>query len=173
MFDKNLYAEAFKTNLTAGKIKPSQASFKIKQFLDKAENSLSIAQHVKDLKPTNDQPKRMHWDYWTITISYYSMLYAAKAAILSKGYEVNGHDVAQIALGHLLVPNELEKKDLEILKQSHKIFEDEYVQFFGDAKTESYIARYSSIKTYTERQKEELFENARLFIGKIAIILQD
>ena len=33
----------------------------------------------------------------------------------------------RVALGHLLVPTELEKEDLEILNQSHKIFEDEYI----------------------------------------------
>lgn len=65
------------------------------------------------------------------------MLYAAKAAILFKSYEVGDHNAAQIALGHLLVPDELEKEDLEILRQSHKIFEDEYVHSFADAKKES------------------------------------
>ena len=84
-----------------------------------------------------------------ITITYYSILYAAKAAILYKGYEVSDHDAAQIALGHLLVQDGIEKEDLELLNQSYKIFEDEYVHYFEDAKTESYIARYSAIHTYT------------------------
>ena len=38
------------------------------------------------------------------------MLYATKATILSKGYEASDHDAVQIALGHLLVPDELEKR---------------------------------------------------------------
>jgi uncharacterized protein (UPF0332 family) len=101
------------------------------------------------------------------------MLYAAKAAILSKGYEVNDHDAAQIALGHLLVPDEIEKEDLELLSQSYKIFEDEYVKYFEDAKTESYIARYSAIRTYTERRLEEIFGNATKFIAKISLVLQE
>ncbi len=114
-FDKKTYANLFRDFLTENRIKESQESFKVKLFLQKAENSLLIAKHVKDIVPTKDQPKKLHWNYWAITVSYYSMLYAAKAVILSKGYEVRDHDAAQIALGHLLVPDELEKEDLEIL----------------------------------------------------------
>ena len=126
-FDKKMYANTFKTAFAENRIKKSQETFKIKLFLEKAENSLLIAKHVKDIRPNQDQPQKLHWNYWATTISYYSMLYAAKAAILSKGYEVDDHDAAQVALGHLLVPTELEKEDLEILNQSHKIFEDEYI----------------------------------------------
>lgn len=172
-FDRKAYANLFKTALAKNRIKPSHETFKIKLFLTKAENSLLIARHVKDMKPTKDQPPKLHWDYWAITISYYSMLYAAKAAILFKGYEVDDHDAAQIALGHLLVPDELEREDLEILNQSHKIFEDEYVHYFEDAKTESHIARYSAIKTYTERRLQEIFENATKLVGKIALIVEE
>ena len=99
------------------------------------------------------------------------MLYCAKALILTKGYEVHDHDTAQIALGYLCVPNELEKDDLELLNQSYKIFEDEYVKYFEDAKTESNIARYSAIKTYTERRLDEIFENARKFVAKVVLII--
>ena len=141
--------------------------------MTKAENSILIAKHVKDIKPTKDQPPKLHWNYWAITISYYSMLYAAKAAVLSKFYEVKDHDAAQIALGYLLVPDKLEMEDLEILNQSHKIFEDEYVHYFEDAKTESHIARYSAIKTYTERRLQEIFDNATKFVAKISLILED
>lgn len=171
-FDSKIYGELFKEFLEEKRIKKSNQYFKINLFLEKAENSLLIAKHHKDIKPKKEQPKKLHWDYWAITISYYAMLYAAKAAILSKGYEVEDHDAAQIALGHLLVPNELEKEDLEILNQSYKIFEDGYVHFFEDAKKESYIARYSAIKTYTQRRLEEVFSNATKFIAKISLILE-
>lgn len=171
VFDKKAYANSFKNCLAEDRIKKSQESFKIKLFLQKAENSLLIAKHVKDIQPTMDQPKKLHWDYWAIIISYYSMLYAAKSVILLKGYEVEDHDAVQIALGHLLVPDELEKEDLEILKQSHKIFEDEYVHYFEDAKKESHIARYSAIKTYTGRRMKEIFNNATEFVAKIGLIL--
>lgn len=172
-FDKKAYANLFKNAIAKNRIKKSQESFKVKLFLQKAENSILIAKHVKEIEPTKDQPKRLHWNYWAITISYYSMLYAAKAVILSKGYEVDDHDAAQIALGHLLVPDELEKEDLEILNQAHKIFEDEYIHYFEDAKKESHIARYSAIKTYTERRLEEIFNNATEFVAKISLILAE
>ena len=153
------------------RIKKSQEIFKIKLFLQKAENSLLIAKHAKDIKPSNDQPPKLHWNYWAITISYYSMLYCAKALILSKGYDVHDHEAAQVALGYLCVPEEIEKEDLDILNQSYKIFEDEYVKYFEDAKIESHIARYSAIKTYSERRLEEIFENARKFVGKAGLII--
>ena len=101
------------------------------------------------------------------------MLYCAKALILTKGYEVHDHDAAQIALGYLCVPTQIEKEDLELLNQAYKIFEDEYVKYFEDAKTESHIARYSAIKTYTERRLDEIFENARKFVSKTALILHE
>ena len=163
----------FKMALAENRIKNSQETFKIKLFLAKAENSLLIAKHVKEIKPTKDQPPKLHWDYWAITISYYSMLYAAKAAILFNGYEAGDHDATQIAIGHLLVPDKLEREDLEILNQSHKIFEEEYVHYFEDAKTESHIARYSAIKTYTERRLQAIFDNATKFVAKIVLILED
>lgn len=170
-FDKEEYAKLFDECLKEGTIKESTKTFKIKLFLQKAENSLQIAKHHKEIKPSKDEPKKLHWDYWAIIISYYSMLYAAKAAILSKGYEVGTHDAAQIALGHLLVPDEIEKEDLELLNQSYKIFEDEYVKYFDDAKKESHAARYAAVKTYTKRRLEEIFSNATKFIAKIALIL--
>jgi uncharacterized protein (UPF0332 family) len=172
-FNKKTYSQFFKNCLADKRIKESQELFKIKLFLEKAENSLQIAKFVKEIKPGKDLPKKIHWNYWAITISYYSMLYATKAAILSKGYEASDHDAVQIALGHLLVPDELEKEDLEILNQSHKIFEDDYVHYFEDAKKESHIARYSAIKTYTERRLDEIFENARELVVKIGDMLEE
>jgi len=171
-FSKEEYQELFKEYIKSKRIKKSSQYFKIKLFLEKAENSLLIAKHTKEIQPLKNQPKKLFWDYWAITISYYSMLYAAKAAILSRGYEVSDHDAAQIALGHLLVPDEIEKQDLEILNQSYKIFEDEYVYYFQDAKKESKIARYSAIKTYTKRRLDEIFSNATDFVAKIGLILQ-
>ena len=172
-FDKKRYQQLFGECIQDGSVKKSQQSFKIKLFVEKAENSLLIAKHTKEIQPSRDQPKKLFWNYLAITISYYSMLYAAKAAILSKGYEASDHDAAQIALGHLLVPDKIEKEDLEILNQSYKIFEDEYVHYFEDAKEESKIARYSAISTYTERRLDEIFTNATSFVAKIALILQE
>ncbi len=165
------YKDLFDEFLNKERIIESTNTFKIKLFLDKGENSLQIAKHHKDIIPEKEEPKKLYWNYWAITISYYSMLYCAKALILKKGYEVHDHDAAQVALGYLCVPNEMEKEDLELLNQSFKIFEDEYVKYFEDAKTESHIARYSAIKTYTERRLDEIYENARKFVAKISLIL--
>ncbi|MFA4886732.1 MAG: HEPN domain-containing protein [Candidatus Nanoarchaeia archaeon] len=172
-FDKKTYKLIFEQYAAERRIRMSKEFFKIKLFLKKGENSLLIAKHLKEIKPNKDQPQRMYWDYWAITVSYYAMLYAAKATILSKGYEVSDHDAVQIALGHLLVPNQLEKEDLEILNQAHKIFEDEYVHYFEDAKKESHIARYSAVQTYTQRRLEEIFNNATKFVAKIVLMLEE
>ena len=173
IFDKEIYEKRFKEYENKRRIEESKQIFKIKLFLEKGENSLMIAKHLKDIKPNKDKPTKIHWNYWAITISYYSMLYAAKAAILSKGYKVRDHEAAQIALGHLLVPDKIEREDLELLDQSHKIFEDEYIKYFEDARTESYTARYAAIKTYSERRLEEIFNNASKFVGKVALLMED
>ena len=157
--------------LQAQRITPSTQTFKVKLFLGKGENSLLIAKHIKDREPQRGEPAKLHWNYWAITVSYYSMLYCAKALILSKGHEVHDHDAAQVALGHLCVPGDIEKEDLELLNQAHKIFEDEYITYFEDAKKESHIARYAAIKTYTQRRLDEIFEHARKFVGKAVLIL--
>jgi uncharacterized protein (UPF0332 family) len=170
-FNKEEYKEQFNECVKNGRIRKSSDTFKVRFFLKKAESSLQIAEHNKKYNPSKDEPEKLYWNYWAITISYYSMLYAAKAAIHSKGYSVCNHDAAQIALGHLLVPDQIEKEDLEILNQSYKIFEDEYVKYFEDAKKESHIARYSAIKTYTERRLDEIFDNATKFVAKISLIL--
>ncbi len=170
-FNKKEYKSKFDEYLKDNRIVKSFQTFKIKLFLGKAENSLVIAKYHKDIKPGKDLPQKLHWDYWAITISYYSMLYSAKAAILSKGYEVKDHFAAQIALGHLMVPDEIEKEDLDLLNQAYKIFEDEYIKYFEDARKESHSARYSAIKTYTEERVNEIYKNAQEFVLKISKIL--
>ena len=172
-FNKKIYEKEFKRLEKEEYIKISNQTFKIWLFLNKAENSLQIAKFIKEFKPKEEIPKKLFWNYWAITISYYSMLYAAKAVILTKNYETSDHYSTQIALGHLLVPTEIEKGDLEILNQSYKIFEDEYIKYFEDARKESKIARYSAIKTYTQRRLDEIYENAREFIAKISLMLSD
>ena len=92
---------------------------------------------------------------------------------LKEGYEVKTHEAAQITLGHLLVPNQLEKEDLEILNQTHKVFEDEYVKYFEDAKIESSTARYNTRPSYTEKRVEEILQNAKKFINKIDIVINN
>lgn len=170
-FEKEKYEEEFKKLLAErGKkkffIKESNASFKIKRFIKKGRDSLALAQYIKN----SDENAK---DYWIITICYYSMLYLAKAAIMTKGYETDDHYATQIALGHLLVPNEVEKEDLELLEQAHKIFEDDYVDYFEDARKESGTSRYSATKVYAERRVKEIFENATEFVENLSLILED
>jgi len=101
------------------------------------------------------------------------MLYLAKAAILTKGYETDNHYATQIALGHLLIPDQIEREDLELLEQAHKIFEDDYVDYFDDARKESSTSRYSATKVYAERRVKEIFENATEFIEKLSLMLDE
>lgn len=169
-FIKENYEKKFKELKKQGFIVNSDATFKINLFFKKSEASLLIAINQRNPPKT---PEKIYWLQWSITISYYAMLYSAKSAILKKGYEVKTHEAAQIALGYLLVPNELEKEDLEILNQTHKIFEDEYITYFEDAKTESSTARYQARPSYTERRVDEIITNAKKFINKISEIIKD
>ncbi|MFP4195563.1 MAG: HEPN domain-containing protein [Candidatus Woesearchaeota archaeon] len=168
-FDKQAYEKKFKEMQREGLISESNSIFKIRLFFKKAESSYLIALYHKN--PPED-PEKLYWWQWSIVIAYYSMLYSAKAAILNKGFEVKTHDAAQIALGYLLVPDELEKEDMEFLDQTHKIFEDEYVKYFEDARTESNTARYKARPSYTEKRVNEILAYAKEFIGKINVILE-
>lgn len=169
-FNKRYYQEEFerllrKTTEDKFFIRKSNETFKINKLIKKGTDSFELVNYIKN---SNQNAK----DYWTITICYYSMLYMAKAAILTKGYETDDHYATQIALGHLMVPDEIEKEDLELLEQTHKIFEDDYVEYFEDARKESNVSRYSATKVYTERRVKEVFENAREFIAKLRVILE-
>jgi len=169
-FDKAFYKKEFDRLVSLKSerkffIKKSNASFKINKFAKKGSDSLELANFINNSKQNAK-------DYWTITVSYYSMLYSAKAAIMTKGYETDDHYATQIALGHLLVPNEIEKEDLKLLEQAYKIFEDDYVEFFNDARKESSVSRYSATKVYTEKRVNEILENAKKFISKISLILE-
>lgn len=170
VFDKDYYQEEFERlfSVKTGQkffIRKSTQTFKIKKYVKKAVNSFELAKYLKQ----SDQTAK---EYWIITICYYAMLYIAKAAILTKGYETDDHYATQIALGYLLVPDEIEKEDLELLEQTHKLFEDDYVDYFEDARKESRVSRYSPTKVYTERRVKEVSENARKFIGKLRVILE-
>ena len=72
-----------------------------------------------------------------------------------------------------MVPDEIEKEDLELLNQAYKVFEEDYIAYFEDARKESSTSRYSATKIYTERRVDEIFENARKFIAKLKVILRE
>jgi len=169
-FNKEGYKNEFERLLKEKKghkffIRKSDASFKIKGFVRKGIDSFELAEFV-------NKSGKSAGTYWTITICYYSMLYMSKAAILSKGYETDDHYATQIALGHLLIPDKLEKEDLEILEQTHKIFEDDYISYFEDARIESSTSKYSPTKVYAERRVKEVLENARKFVAKLRVVLE-
>ena len=61
-FDKEEYKKMFEACVKDGRIRKSHQSFKIKLFIEKAENSLLIAKHIKDIQLAKDQPKKLFWD---------------------------------------------------------------------------------------------------------------
>jgi uncharacterized protein (UPF0332 family) len=164
-FDKEFYKNEFNRLLSVNDekkfyIRKSNESFKINKFMKKSIDSLELATKIKSLEENAK-------DYWTITICYYSMLYIAKSAILKKGYETGDHYATQIALGHLFIPDNLEEKDLLLLEESYKILEEDYIDYFEDARKESSTSRYSATKVYTQRRVEEVHQNAIRFIRKM------
>jgi uncharacterized protein (UPF0332 family) len=163
-----MYAEEFRRLLGLKEekffIRESAETFKISLFVRKGTESLVMARHVRDSGLTGS-------DYWTITMSYYAMLYLAKAAILSKGYETDDHYATQVALGYLLVPDKLKKEDLLLLEQSHKIFEEDYVEYFADARRESRVSKYSAGKRYAAKRVDQVYENAKRFITKLLVVI--
>jgi len=159
-------------------IRHSKDIFKIGLYQKKAEKSFMIATFLlkaageSRVREKNNLPEELFLNYWTITISYYSMLYAAKSLILTKGYETDDHFSTQIALGKLFVTtSELEKEDLAILNQSYKIFEEEYITYFEEARKESKAARYAAIRSYERERVNIIYANAKKFIAKISLMV--
>lgn len=159
-------------------IRPSTTLFKINLYKKKSEKSFMISTFLlkaskdKKLREIYELPEEVFLNYWIITISYYSMLYIAKSLIFIKGYETDDHQSTQIALGKLfIITNELEKEDLNILNQSHKILEEEYVTYFEEARKESRNARYTAIKNYEKQRVETIYNNAKKFIAKLSLII--
>ena len=88
-FNKTYYQKEFERLLNCKTerkffIKKSSASFKINKFIKKGSDSFELADFV-------NKSRLAAGNYWTIIICYYSMLYLAKAAILTKGYETDDH----------------------------------------------------------------------------------
>ncbi len=146
-------------------IKKSAEFFKIRKYYKKCIDSIEIANHLAK----TSFPAKNHW---VITISYYSMLYISKALILTKGYETDDHYATQIALEHLFMPKLLEEKDIEILRETQQMLEEEYIEYFEDARKESNTSRYSATKTYKERRASEVNKNANKFISKLIKLLE-
>ncbi len=111
------YEPRFDELRTTGFIVQSTAHFKIPLFLRKAKESFLLAHH---LHPDATEERRLCWFQWAIAIHYYAMLYAAKAALLTRSVseEVERHEAALVALVALLHPAPLERADLELLDQA-------------------------------------------------------
>lgn len=182
-FDKEFYDEKFKELLKLKSkekyfIRENNNSFKINLYKKKAEKSFLIADFLDkarknaELRKDLILPEPLILNYWVITINYYSMLYIAKALVLTKGFETDDHFSTQIALGKLFViTDELEKEDLEILDQSHKILEEEYITYFEETRKESRNSRYDAIKTYEDIRVRKMHENAKKFIAKLSLMI--
>ena len=58
-FDKVHYEREFKRLIKEDLIKDSNQAFKIRLFLEKAENSLQIAKYIKEFEPEKNLPKKL------------------------------------------------------------------------------------------------------------------
>ena len=164
-YDKEFSKLLKKESKTKFFIKKSNAKFKIEKYKEKALQNFELVNYI--LK-SNQSAK----DYWSITISYYSMLYLAKAIILTKNYETDDHYSTQIALAHLFLKKNLDEKDINAFQKAHETFENEYIDYFHDARKESNVSRYSTTKSYNERRVKEITHNTRKFLNKLLIILE-
>lgn len=183
-FDLEWYEQKFRElllNNTEDKffIRRSNHDFKTKLYREKGWESFRIASFLlsgtknSSLRNKLDLPEPLFLNYWIIIISYYSMLYLAKALILTKGYETDDHFSTEVALAKLfVVVNELEKEDLEILNQSYKIFEEEYITYFQEARKEARDSRYYALKSYEKGRVNTIYNNAKKFIAKANLILE-
>ncbi len=183
-FDKQWYEEKFKELLNYHSeekffIRESDQFFKIQLYREKGLESFRISSFLLSmtkntpLRDKLDLPNPRFLNYWIIIISYYSMLYLAKALIFTKGYETDDHLSTEVALAKLfIITDELEKEDLEILNQSYKILEDEYIIYFQEARKEARDSRYHTLKSYETEKVNTIHNHAKQFIAKLNLILE-
>jgi len=70
-----------------------------------------------------------------------------------------------------VITDKLEAEDLEVLNQSYKTLEDEYIAYFEEARKESRTAKYAAIKSYDRKRVEAIYNNAKKFIAKLSLLI--
>ena len=113
----------------------------IKKEIERAEKSLRAAKMLFEEKLYED----------SISRSYYSILHAAKAALLMEGINATSHDAVKNLFGlHLVKTGKIERK---------------YSVIFREEQDDRYLADYDTAFSPSEEQVKKRIEDAELFFN--------
>jgi len=152
----------------------------IKVYLERAESEIVLASSIKKLSDESEAKKFFHIEqehtFYSAVIShaYYSIFYAAKAMLLSKGIETSMPDVHRKTLDafkeNFVETGILDTKLLEIYKKL-VIRADELLGIFKNEKRKRGNFTYSTIPQANKEPAEESIRNAKTFVSNIIKVI--
>lgn len=154
----------------------------IKNYLDRAENELVLAMSVKKLSDERDAKEYFSVDcnftFYSAVIShaYYSIFYAAKAILMTKGIKTHSPNIHKNTLNafkeQFVDTGILDVKLLEIYKKL-VIRADALLEIFAEEKSKRGDFTYSTIPQANKEPAEDSLKNAKLFVSNIAKVIQN
>ena len=141
--------------------------------LNKAYHNLDFANFtVNNQKDINKRVEDETYYDWVIVISYYAMYHSAMSLLYKLGYKASTHLATICVLCKKCLGKTLEKKDIEKISHVLELSEEE-IKEIGRAKERREKASYSGSVSFEKNLAETTLEDARMFINKIADILEE
>lgn len=145
-------------------------------FLDRSNNELLAAESLKrlseDAKAKEDfaLPSDITFYSSVISHSYYSIFYAAKAILLTKGIRTTAPNVHKKTYDEFkrkfVYSGILDKKLLQIYEQA-VVRASDLLEIFKDAKWKRGKFTYKTIPQANKEPADESLKNARVFLANI------
>ena len=152
----------------------------IKNYLERAENEIILSVSIKKLSDDNEAKKLFNIEqqhtFYSAVIShaYYSIFYAAKAILLTKGIETSSPDVHKKTLcafkEHFVDTGALDVTLLEIYKKL-VVRADELLGIFKSEKKKRGDFTYSTLPQANQGPAEDSIRNAKIFVSNIRKVI--
>ena len=153
----------------------------VKLYINRAENEIVVAEKLKELSDLDDVrvfmqiPRDMTFYSAVISHSYYSIFYAAKAILLTKGFRTDSPEVHKKTLDmfkeHFVDTGILDLKLLGIYKKMI-IRADELLQIFKEEKRKRGDFTYKTLPQTNQEPAEDSLNNAKFFVSNIRKIIE-
>lgn len=149
-------------------------------YFDRADNELLAAQSLKRLsedskaKEEFNLPQKTTFYSSVISHSYYSIFYAAKAILLTKGVRTgapNVHKKTYDEFKKVLVDTGVLDVKLLNIYRSMVIRADDLLQIYRDSKWKRGKFTYKTIPQANREPAEESIRNARTFLSHIGKVI--
>ena len=148
----------------------------VKLYIHRAENEIVVAEKVKEMSDYDDVRefmkigKDMIFYSAVISHSYYSIFYAAKALLLTKGIRTDSPEVHKKTLDtfkeHFVDTGILDVKLLEIYKKMI-VRADELLQIFKEEKKKRGDFTYKTLPQANQEPAVDSIKNAKTFVSNI------